>query len=295
MDERDAGARPPNDDRAGNDLPARSHLNPEALPSAESEEPVGPPLLPRVTSRRRVLRALRIGAMVLLVLALAFPVLANASIDLRTLLHIPTPTPTTTLSPSTYQFSWVDGVPWGELQVDGRPGPDVHQPLGQTAEGLPALPSFTLPRGRHTLRYVAELFPPLTCTVSVPAAQADTCPLSREAVSPDPALAGRSGRVLDLQATVERLPAEQRTALEQTIQALLTASEASATVAPGARYLGADGQVKVATQVLRARPQYTLNEDPRYLQAGLYSPSVTLCPLPALDPLGPDICGLGGP
>ncbi len=294
MDERDAGARPPNDDRAGNDLPARSHLNPEALPSAESEEPVGPPLLPRVTSRRRVLRALGIGAMVLLVLALAFPVLANASIDLRTLLHIPTPTPTTTLSPSTYQFSWVDGVPWGELQVDGRPGPDVHQPLGQTAEGLPVLPSFTLPRGRHTLRYVAELFPPLTCTVSVPAAQADTCPLSREAVSPDPALAGRSGRVLDLQATVERLPAEQRTALEQTIQALLTASEASATVAPGARYLGADGQVKVATQVLRARPQYTLNEDPRYLQAGLYSPCVTLCLLPSLDLLGPDIWGLVG-
>src|SRR5260370_5385363 len=117
MDGRGGGARPPNDDCAGYDLPSRSNLHPGALASAESEEPVGPPLLPRVTSRRRVLRALGIGAMVLLVLALAFPVLANASIDLRTLLHIPTPTPTTTLSPSTYQFSWVYGVPRGELQV----------------------------------------------------------------------------------------------------------------------------------------------------------------------------------
>jgi hypothetical protein len=142
------------------------------------------------------------------------------------------------------------------------------------------------------LRYVAELFPPLTCTVSVPAAPADTCPLSRESVSPDPALLGRSGRVLDLQATVERLPAEQRTALEQTIQALLTASEASATVALGTRYLGVDGQVKVATQPLRARQQYTLNADPRYPQAGLYDPCITLCLLPPIDLLGPDTWGL---
>src|SRR5260221_7393030 len=294
MDESDSEARPPDDDRTGNDLPARAPHIPTALPAAKSDELVGSPMPPRPTARRRVLRALGIGATVVLVLALALPVLANASIDLRTLVHIRTPTPTPILSPTNYEFSWVDGVPWGELQVDGRPGPDVHQPLGRTAQGLPVLPSFTLPRGRHTLRYEAEFFPPLTCTVSVPAAQADTCPLSREAVSPDPALAGHSGRVLDLQATVERLPPEQRTALQQAIQTLLTAREALATVAPGAPYLGVDAQVKVATQVLRARPQYTLNADSRYPQAGLYSPCITICLLPSLDLLGPDIWGLVG-
>jgi hypothetical protein len=145
----------------------------------ESDELVGSPMPPRLTARRRVLRALGIGATVVLVLALALPVLSNASIDLRTLLQMPTPTPTMTLSPSTYQFSWVDGVPWGALQVDGRPGPDLYQPLGRTAEGLSVLPLFTLPRGRHMLRYVAALFPPLTCTVSVPAAPTDTCPRAR--------------------------------------------------------------------------------------------------------------------
>jgi hypothetical protein len=294
MDESNSGARPPDDDRKGNDLPVRSPHVPTALPAAKSEDSVGSPMPPRLTARRRVLRALGIGATVLLVLALALPVLSNASVDLRTLLHIPTPTPTPILSPTNYEFYWVDGVPWGELQVDGRPGPDVHQPLGRTAAGLPVLPSFTLPRGRHTLRYVAALFPPLTCTVSVPAAQTDTCPLAQEVVSPDPALAGHSGRVLDLQSTVERLPAEQRTALEQTIQARLTASEALTTVAPGTRYLGVDGQVKVATQVLRAHTQFTLNADPRYPQAGLYSPCITICLLPPIDLLGPDIWGLVG-
>jgi hypothetical protein len=291
MDECDSEARPPapDDDRTGNDLPARAPHIPTALPAAESEEPVGPPVLPHATARRRVLRALGIGATVLLVLALAFPVLSNASvaIDLRTLLQGPTPTPTPILSPTDSVFSWVDGVPWGALQVDGRPGPDLHQPSGQTAQGFSVLPSFTLPRGRHMLRYMAALFPPLTCTVSVPAAPTDTCPLSRDAVSTDPALLGRSWRVLDLQATIERLPAEQRTALQQAIQALLTASEALATVAPGTRYLGVDGQVQVATQSLQASPQFTLNEDPRYPQAGFYNPCITLCLLPPLDQFGP--------
>src|SRR5258708_10508440 len=224
MDESNSEARPPDDDRTGNDLPARAPHIPTALPAAKSDELVGSPMPPRPTARRRVLRALGIGATLVLVLALALPVLANASIDLRTLLHISTPTPTPKLSPTDTVFYWVDGVPWGELQVDGRPGPDVHQPLGQTAEGLSVLPSFTLPRGRHTLRYVAAFFPPPTCTVHVPAAQTDTCPLAREAVSPDPALAGHSGLVLDLQATVARLPPEHRTPLHQTIHPLPTAS-----------------------------------------------------------------------
>jgi hypothetical protein len=131
--------------------------------------------------------------------------------------------------------------------------------------------------------------------VSVPAAPADTCPLSREDGSPDLALAQvRHERVLDLLATLERLPAEQRTALEQTIQALLTASEAFATVAPGAPYLGVDGQVKVATHTMRARPQYTLNADPHYPQLSFSTPCVTLCLLPPIDLLGPDIWGLVG-
>jgi hypothetical protein len=159
MDESDSEARPPDDGRMGSDLPARSHLTLEGLPAAESEDPVGSPVQ-RLTARRLVLRALGIGTTVVLALALALPVLSNASVDLRTLLHIPTPTPTPILSPANYEFSWVDGVPWGELQVDGRPGPDLHQPLRRTAEGRPVLPSFTLSRGRHTLRYVAEFFPP---------------------------------------------------------------------------------------------------------------------------------------
>jgi len=115
MDERDAGARPPNDDRAGNDLPGRSHLHPEGLPAAESEEPVDPPVRPRLTARRRILRALGIGATVLLVLALALPLVSNASIaiDLRTLLHISTPTPTPKLSPTFFpaEGPWLQ--PWG--------------------------------------------------------------------------------------------------------------------------------------------------------------------------------------
>jgi hypothetical protein len=144
-----------------------------------------------------VVRSRSCGATVLLVLALALRVLSSSGLDLRTMLHVPIPTSTTTLSPSDRVFYWADAVPWGELWVDGHPGPNLHQPLGHSGTGVPVHPAFTLPRGRHSLRYVAEVFPPLTCSVHVPAAPSDTCPLSKTPPSLDPGFIG-SGRVLML-------------------------------------------------------------------------------------------------
>lgn len=58
MDESDREARPPapDDDRTGNDLPARAPHVPTTLHAAESDELFGSPMPPRLTARRLVLR-----------------------------------------------------------------------------------------------------------------------------------------------------------------------------------------------------------------------------------------------
>jgi hypothetical protein len=140
-----------------------------------------------------------------------------------------------------------DGVPWGALRVD-------DQLIGvATISGSP----LTLAPGRHTVDYRAEPFPHLRCTISVPTAGSDTCPLFYSGTGQGILAATR---MIDLGATLEALPVEQRFALMSAIDSALRDINSSATVAPGSHY-AASGGAAMARAPLSATLVFTLNTD----------------------------------
>ncbi len=110
--------------------------------------------------------------------------------------------------------------PGGACSSTGKPGPALVG-AGLSDDPVPQTHApFRLSRGRHTLEYDAALFPTLRCIVSVPYSPDDTCPLGTEGV---PAGPDRLARLLDLQATTNRLSTHERQALVATTQERLTA------------------------------------------------------------------------
>jgi hypothetical protein len=102
----------------------------------------------------------------------------------------------------------------------------------------------------------------LRCTLSVPAAPRDTCPIDPQVI--DYLVSdGPYTRLLDLRGTVDRLPAAQANALADATQRALDAAAArgQGVLAPGDHYLGADAQMTVAGERLTAEPTYTLARD----------------------------------
>jgi len=127
------------------------------------------------------------------------------------------PTPLVRLGPDSLQV--LHSVPWGALRLDGESAATLGISL---APRIPdeAAPAFTLRAGQHTLEYTADPFPPLRCQISQPASARDTCPL----FDPPPKypLQNQNGsRILDVGATLDRLPASQLSALQQAAQARL--------------------------------------------------------------------------
>jgi hypothetical protein len=179
------------------------------------------------------------------------------------LLTPPTPFPTATPLAGDDAFLWQHSVPWGQLFVDGRPGPDVRQSaIQQDAQGSPHSAAFHLARGRHTLEYRAYPFPTVACSVSVPASLDDTCPLGHlldfSYLVPD----APATRILDLQATIDRLPTAFVDGLLGTTQAYLdTLARALSTgmLAVGDHYLDRSGGITQAKSALRIAPQFRLD------------------------------------
>jgi hypothetical protein len=220
---------------------------------------------PSARRRTRIQRALVLTSIVVLLgLAASLFALTRATTraDLSHLLDrlTPQPTPAPTYSPSGEDaFLWEHTVPWGQLRIDGKAGPDVR---GWALQGYafddPHGSAFHLPLGHHALDYRAAPFPTLTCTVSVPASSADTCPLSQA-----PAFLARwnvkpKTRLLDLQATITRLPAEQAQAVLVVAQAQLASFKTPfppGVVAVGDHYVDSSGQVRRATENLTVTPQ----------------------------------------
>jgi hypothetical protein len=195
----------------------------------------------------------------------------------------PKPTPLVRLGPDSLQV--LHGAPWGRLRIDGQSAATLGISLAPRIPDETA-PAFTLRAGQHTLEYTADPFPPLRCQISQPASASDTCPL----FDPPPKypLQKQNGsRILDVGATLDRLPASQLAALQQAAQSQLNAhSGASVTLAQGERYLSADGKVATAPQSWNATPQFTLNTDPNDDGPWAGQPCVTLCetyPGAALD------------
>ncbi|HST90295.1 MAG TPA: hypothetical protein VLJ14_18110 [Ktedonobacterales bacterium] len=249
----------------------------EAWREAASPEMSGPsrsPLAPRLTRRGRMLRAG--GACVAVALALLLLISGDPRAVRALASILPTPPPAPPAPPAPFAANVIlfeHAVPWGTLRIDHHAGPDL--PIPPFVGPTPHYPAFTLSPGRHTIEYTAENFIGLTCTISMPAALADTCPLATPATGTVPP--NSFVRLLDLGSTVNRLLPEQRPALLAVVRDALAVRQAPVAVRAGERYLRADGGIATASQPLRAVPVYTLNEDTSVGLAGFAGLCVSLC------------------
>lgn len=233
--------------------------------------------------RDRMLRAGAVTTAVLLTLVVLLLVPSGTRSGVFQLLAVPTATPTAVLVPDGDLFLWEHTVPWGTLLIDGRLGPDVRGPSvsfdQQSAQGL-RIGGFHLPRGRHTLDYRAALFPTLHCTVSVPRSSTDTCPLDLQNVGFF--ILERPGiRVLDIQATVDHLQADQASALATITQSLLDAAASAVgqdTITRGDHFLAADGHsTLVAGAPLTAQARFSLSNNVTVDPAHVVAHCALLC------------------
>ena len=230
----------------------------------------------RKWSARRVLMVALVVVLVLLTISCVIvTVNPRVPVALGEILH-GTPTPTATIGPGGNFAYYENGAPWGKLALDGRSIPiDVTPTL------------HLLDRGRHTLTYLADPFPPLHCAISTPAAASDTCPL-------DTTFANRFGRptygarVVDLGSTIERLPAAQREALIALVRSQVAYTSPVTTVRPGEHYLGNNGGSttrEMATQPLTATIQIRLQDANTHTNSGPGFPTLPECVVVCLPPL----------
>jgi hypothetical protein len=162
---------------------------------------------------------------------------------LGAILQIPTPTPAPTFAPGSNVVYFANAVPWGKLTIDRT---------SMSADYLTAheFTGVTLPRGAHRLVYTARDFPTVSCVFNVPASTHDTCLLDTTTGATANHLAVGQSRTFDLGATVDRLSPDQRDALLTQINADLLAAQLTAAIAPGDRYLDAQGNIATANQPL---------------------------------------------
>jgi hypothetical protein len=261
-------------------LPAPSAISTSASPTSDGSTPApavsdapdeascASPAHPVsvVVRRPRTQRLVRAGSAVTLLTALIAAVLLIPTSNREALLHAlgsPMASPTSAPRPGDDAFLWEHSVPWGQLLIDGKLGPDVsNSAVRLSAEGGYVGAAFHLPRGRHTLAYRASLFPPLTCVLTIPAARGDTCPLDLSVGYAYLTPGAPATRILDLQATIDRLPKAQARALAMAVQAALTemaASLSTGTVAVGDHYVDSAGQVTQALTPLQIEPQLQLD------------------------------------
>src|SRR5262249_51471838 len=152
-----------------------------------------------------------------------------------------------------------------------------HSAIQQDAQGSPYSTAFHLARGRHTLEYQAYPIPTMACSVSVPAARDDTCPLGHlldfSYLVPD----APATRLLDLQATIDRLPRAFVDGLLGTTQAYLDALARALPIgmlAVGDHYLDRSGALAQAKSALRIAPQFRLDSSVQQFEGAT---CVTLC------------------
>jgi hypothetical protein len=212
-----------------------------------------PALEPRLTPRRRAVRlagTLGVLFVALLVILASVPAVRDRAMALA----FPTPTPA--LAPGADLF-YLPVNPRGIIVLlDGYPL--AHVPVPNDPHPL------RLARGRHQLEWRGGAFPflPRQCVVSVPHADADTCPFISTGISSSIT----SAPVIGLQVSLLALPSDQRSALLGATQAALAASGSSAIVQPGEFYFSPASESSfglpkpiLAAQPLRATLDLQLN------------------------------------
>jgi hypothetical protein len=200
--------------------------------------------------RFRRVRALLVASAVLLAVALVVVIDPAMRASLSTALH-PTPVPSATLAPDANLVFLDSGAPWGTYSLDGL----ITAPLAPPGSRLSSV-WVRLTPGRHTLTVTQAPFPTLTCTISLPAARSDTCPL----VTPTELYGSYFGsqpgsssntRVIDLGARFDRLPPPAAADLVEAVRTLLSVPAAPMTLLPGDHYPRDDGSVAVAREPLQ--------------------------------------------
>ncbi|HEY7092122.1 MAG TPA: hypothetical protein VH393_03025 [Ktedonobacterales bacterium] len=261
----------------------------DVLVAPDGDSPDAPPIrrISLAARRTRMQRLLRAGAAITLLAVLVAAILLLPTGNRDAFLGLvtpPTPFPTETPQPGNDGFLWEHTVPWGQLFIDGKPGPDVSGSAVRQSAGLPEGAVFHLARGHHTIEYRAAPFPTLKCVLTVPVARGDTCPLERTGDYSFLTPTMPATRLLDLQATVDRLPKTQADALVAAAQAELTSLAASlptGALTPGDHYLNGAGQLAQATTTLRIEPQFHLDSSVREFN-GL--PCAPLCSVGSIFP-----------
>jgi len=226
----------------------------DGAPGLRAPERAGSWQARRGQRHRLALTLLSAGLVALTLLALLALTQPDPWATVEAYLHLRSTAPQAPSNASGSELFYVrDEVPWGKLTVDQQSIYVADLTQAQQTDGTASHAglSFALRSGKHTLTYDAPPFALLRCTVSVPAARGDTCPLAtpnalEQGIVSAPAL------VIELGATVDRLPAAEQVALEASARDALALPQQPTRVAPGERYLGADGTLRTAAQELRA-------------------------------------------
>lgn len=135
-----------------------------------------------------------------------------------------------TAEPATFTYMLDASPPWGHLFVDGK----ATSILSAGAD-----PHFSLTRGKHTLLWRADPFPPQQCILMTPVGSGvDTCK------HPDvPPASGGTDSYISFPTNLDLLPASQRDALIQATRAALASQQSSETVQAGELYAQTPGTI----------------------------------------------------
>lgn len=246
---------------------------PTPIPSpAPAYSPIGRYLTPRQRLQRAAV-ALMSVALACIILVAAVPALSSiaGSVVSRVVPHTLARPPAIEKNSNHYYF--IPSVPWGSIAVDGRTL--THVPLVGDAHPL------ILPYGQHVIQWGASLFRTMHCTLTVPDADDDTCPLQQIYDARGDTL----GVVFVRYQSLTTLRADLRTQLiATTTAALRNIPSVTTTVYPGERYLTSDtyagmGVVRV-TRPLRATLSVHLLLDAGYREPCAFNSMTDLCRAP---------------
>ena len=201
--------------------------------------------LSRTAPPTRRIRAVLVTSVVLLAAALVTLVDPALRSSLSTAL-LPPPAPSPALAANANLVFLESGAPWGTFSLDGLETLPLVQPGIQLSSVW-----IKLTPGRHTLQVSQPPFPALTCTISLPAARSDTCPLVsphalQESYFGNQSSPPANSRIIDLGARFYRLAPDTAAALIDAVRVRLSLPVVPASLAPGDHYLRDDGSVAVA-------------------------------------------------
>lgn len=233
--------------------------HPLAEKAAATNQRDGGSRLSWVSARTRRMRAVLVTSVVLLAVALVTLVDPSLRSSLSTAL-LPPPAPSATLAADANLVFLESGAPWGAYSLDGLETSPLVQPGTRTSSVW-----IRLTPGRHMLRVTQPPFPSLRCTISLPAARSDTCPVVSTQNLHGPYFGNQSelpphSRVIDLGARLDRLPPDEASALFSAARTALSLASVSqpTELMPGDHYLRDDGSVAVARTPLQTTLQLEL-------------------------------------